>query len=78
MLQHCPWGKAAVEVSENLVATLNDCCGRELKVLGPQDWYEQGHDIVGWQTVRDGLKHPIVETGAYIWTPPPAAADACI
>ena len=78
MLEHCPWGKSATEVSTSLVSTFNGWCGRDLKVLRPEDWYESGHDIVGWQMVKDGIKHPIIETGAYLWCPPPAAADACI
>ena len=78
MLQHCPWGRSAVDVSDTLLATLSKWCDRELKVLQPEDWYECGHDIVGWKTVRDGIKHPLIQSDAYVWCPPPAAADACV
>ena len=78
MLEHCPWGKTALEVSSKLYGTLNYWCGKKFKILSPEDWYEAGHDIRGWENVHNGIKHPIVETGSYIWCPPPAAADACI
>ena len=47
MLEHCPWGRSAVEVSDTLLTTLNIWCGRNLRRLGAEDWYEGGHDIVG-------------------------------
>ena len=78
MLKHCPWGRTALEVSDTLLNTLNHWCDRKLKVLEPQDWYETGQDIVGWKTERGGIKHPIIQADAYVWCPPPAAADTCI
>ena len=46
--------------------------------LTPDDWFEKGHDIHGWTTRSDNHSVPIIRTGTYVWSPPPAACNVAI
>ena len=52
--------------------------GVEAIFLTPEGWYTIGHDIQSWSKSKDGFWYPEIISGTYIWSPPPAAADACI
>ena len=49
-----------------------------MKVLAPKDWFERGHDIIGWSNKEYGVLMPILESGKLLWVPPPAVADVAI
>ena len=47
--------------------------------LSPQDWFDVGHDIDGWDMSWDGFMRPRLREGrVYLWTPPPFVADVAI
>jgi hypothetical protein len=65
---------APVDRCPTLEPWLRHCMGNQAKVLTPMDWFEQGHVIVDWTLGADGFWRPVLESGTYIWQPPPAAA----
>jgi hypothetical protein len=48
--------------------------GNQAKVLTPMYCFDQGHDIVDRTLRADGFWTPVLESGTYIWQPPPPAA----
>jgi hypothetical protein len=60
--------------------------GKPLEFLSPNDWFERGHDIVGWKResppgwspLSPGLWYPKIKIGCYVWEPPPAAAQFAV
>ena len=78
MLDHCPWARSAILSSPSLIDTIKAWVGGKVRFLNPVDWYEAGHDIIGWKSDHSILKHPIIKEGTYVWSPSPAAADACL
>lgn len=77
MMNFCPWNKSALEVQPKLKTWLKSWLGPKAIFLEPQDWFQKGHDIIGYE--KKGLyQFPIIQHGCYVWTPPPAAADVAI
>ena len=68
----------AFEASPTLFGWLESWWGATLSVLKVEDWFELGHDIVGWQNEFGGVPLPILQSGHYVWVPPPAVADAAV
>ena len=48
------------------------------QLLSPYDWFIRGHDIVGYEPNCDNLAVPMIQSGTYVWYPPPAVADAAV
>lgn len=47
--------------------------------LNPMGWFEEGHDIYGWEKGFDGFERPsLVQDATFIWTPPPFAAEVAL
>ncbi len=46
--------------------------------LEPKDWFLWAHNIVGWEKNVDGILVPKYKKGVFVWTPPPAVADATL
>ena len=80
MLSFVPLGKSALEEQKNLEEWIRSWIpnGRNAEVLKPEDWFERGHDIIGYTNNADGVTIPNVQSGSFIWTPPPAAANVAI
>ena len=78
MLEFCPWGKSCIEVSPKLKNWVTSWAGEDAVFLSPKDWYLRGHDLSGGAFNHKGYWHHEIIKGTYVWTPPPAAADACI
>ena len=57
-------------VRDWLQSWLPDC----IAYLSPSDWFEKGHDIQGWNKSNENKWMPVIESGYYVWSPPPAAA----
>jgi hypothetical protein len=74
MSQYLPLHLAPVDRCPTLEPWLRQWMGNQVKVLTPMNWFEQGHDIVDWTLIADGFCIPVLESGTYIWQPPPAAA----
>ena len=78
MLDFCPWGKSCLEVSPNLKGWITTWAGKETEFLTPKDWFLRGHDLRGGAFNAKGYWHSRITSGIYVWSPPPAAADACL
>ena len=76
MLQYCPWGKNALERSPYLKSWIEDTFGNDVEFLKPEDWYRRGHDHYSKFKDEKGFWRIKTKPGTFIWTPPPAAADA--
>eukprot|EP00957_Ditylum_brightwellii_P087834 6689078-Ditylum_brightwellii.AAC.1 len=51
---------------------------RETEILSPEEWFEQGHDIIGSNKISKGLWHATYASGTYIWDLSPIAASAAV
>lgn len=78
MFSFFPWNKSALEAQPLLKGWVEDWVKNETIFLDPQDWYVQGHDIIGYEKNKAGFSIPIIEHGWYVWAPPPAAADVAL
>ena len=78
MLKFCPWGKSAIDRSQCLKDWLVDNFGKEIEFLTPDQWFNRAHDHDGGHVDERGFWQLKTKPGTYIWTPPPAAADAAL
>ena len=78
MIEYCPWGKDPLHVSPLLKTWLESWLGKNTIFLTPKDWYTRGHDIDGGSYNEKRFWYPKYRKGIYVWSPPPAAADACL
>lgn len=79
MLAFLPLHKSALERSDTLLDWIKTWAGDELTALTPYDWFQRGHDITGWEKEEGSLFfQPTLESGIYVWSPPPAAADVAL
>ena len=78
MLNFIPLHLSAVEREPRLVDWVSSWLAEPLTVLTPTDWFERGQDIVGGKISSDGFWRPEIRAGAYLWVPPPAAADTAL
>ena len=72
--------KTALEVNSDLLPWIQTWFNTpyDVEVLDPKGWFLRGHDIFGFQKNLDGLTQPVLKPGAFIWAPPPAAAEVAI
>jgi hypothetical protein len=60
--------------------------GKPLDFPSPNDWFERGHNIAGWEResppswspLSPGFWYPELKSGCYVWEPPPAAAQFAV
>jgi hypothetical protein len=52
--------------------------GPDAKVLTPEGWFEQGHDILGDKHDSKGFWMPNMKTGIFIWDLPPTSAAVAL
>ena len=78
MIEFCPWAKSPCEVSDKLETWVRKWSGMNTIFLSPSEWYTRGRDIVGGYYNKDKYWYPTIKKGTYVWSPPPAAADACL
>ena len=78
MLKFCPWGQDALQRSTHLKSWIMQTFGDTVEFLSPEGWYGRGHDH--WSKYKDGNGFWRINTkpGTFVWTPPPAAADAAL
>ena len=79
MLAYVPLHLSAVERQPNLRAWFDDI-DSGFEWLTPNDWYQRGHDIQAWSEPSGSCILPIPKfvKGRFVWTPPPAAAEAAL
>ena len=80
MLSFIPIHLTAFERSPLLETWVRSWSASEALSLSPDDWFEEGHDIAGWQTFKGDLfERPVLKEGrTYLWVPPPFAADVAM
>ena len=78
MLKFCPWGQNALERSTHLRKWLTETFGKHIEYLTPNDWFRRGHDHIEKYKDTKGFWRIKTKPGTFIWTPPPAAADAAL
>lgn len=79
MIKFCPWGESALERSPLLLGWIQKFVGKQhLENLSPEGWYTRGHDISGGSRDKHGFWRHKFKNGCYLWSPPPAAADAAL
>jgi hypothetical protein len=72
--------KSALEVAPELLDWFQGLVGKDLVPLSPEDWFEKGHDIHGWEDPKSFqyFPYPVIKQGKYLWAPPPGAADVAL
>ena len=75
-----PLNKSSLERSETLKNWLKSWTKGRLEFFQPRDWFLQGHDVVEgkFEVNVDGFKWPTYQKGAFVWSPPPAAAETML
>eukprot|EP00957_Ditylum_brightwellii_P199926 15240681-Ditylum_brightwellii.AAC.1 len=74
MKSFIPLHKSASQVAPTLIDWVRNWVRRDLIMLEPDDWFEQGHDIAGGYKDSNGMWYLKLEPGSYLWEPSPAAA----
>ena len=78
MINYCPWGKSAIMVEPKLKEWIKSWMGDQTIFLTSQEWFTRGHDVHSWIKKDNNMWYPQIKPGRYVWSPPPAAADACM
>ena len=71
MLNFCPWHLNALEREPALEAWIKSWVPLDTIFLEPKDWFTCDHEIVGGVVDVRGFWRPNIESGTYVWTPPP-------
>ena len=52
----------------------------DIVMLNEMGWFEEGHDVEGWNLDADGFCRPVIATEGktYVWTPAPMAAEVAL
>mmetsp|Transcript_39960 Transcript_39960/g.56309 ORF Transcript_39960/g.56309 Transcript_39960/m.56309 type:complete len:432 (+) Transcript_39960:3-1298(+) len=77
-LSFVPLHKSALERSPDLEDWISSWAGGDPEFLQPIDWFRRGHDMDGGKLDEEGYWHPIIRSGTFVWSPPPAAADVAL
>jgi hypothetical protein len=79
MLSFIPLHLSAVERAPEVIDWICSWFpGKKVELLEPEDWFERGHDLKGGSHDLRGFWRPNVQSGIFIWAPPPGAAEAAI
>ena len=78
MLAFCPWHLSAFQQNEQLRDWIQSWVGETAEFLEPRDWFQRGHDIKGGKKNQRGFWQPNIQSGTFVWSPPPAAAHFCL
>jgi hypothetical protein len=78
-LSFVPLHLSALERSSTFLEWIRSWMGPELETLGPDDWFQKGHEIWHWSKAKgEPFQCPVIKSGVYGWLPPPAAADVAL
>ena len=78
MLHFCPWGLSVLDRSTTFLKWMKGLVGNHLEPLTPEGWFTRAHDLSGGKVDDKGFWRHNIKPGTYLWTPPPAAADAAL
>lgn len=78
ILSFIPTHLSAIDRSPKVWDWIVSWIGQQALLLKPIEWFERGHDITGWKKSNDGFWRTEIESGVYVWAPPPAAADVAL
>lgn len=82
MLHFVPFNRGAAERSDLLLPWLQHWLPKDTETaspLEPRQWFLEGQGIHSWESNVDGIPCPVIrDPRAYVWAPPPAAADVAL
>jgi hypothetical protein len=78
MLSFIPLNKDPSDRSPKLKSWIESWAGDSAEFLVPDNWLERGHDHRGGSLDSQGFWSPRIAKGTFIWTLPPAAAEAAL
>lgn len=79
MLSFVPISISAMDVFPPLGDWISSWAGgSEVEFLSPEGWFERGHDHLGGEFDSRGFWHHRIVSGTFVWSPPPAAAEAAL
>lgn len=78
MTSFIPIHLTATERSTKLLEWIRSWSSPDIVELSPIDWFQLGHDIIGWESGFDAIERPVLSNGMYLWSPPPFAADVAL
>jgi len=67
-----------MERSTILADWITTMFGDSIEFLAPEDWYRRGQDHISKYKDANGFWRIRTKPGTFVWTPPPAAADAAL
>ena len=82
-LSFIPFHLSAIDCSPKIREWLISwASNQKLTFLAPDNWFQKGHNIIGWKEELDRpgnkLWKPIIKHNTYVWSPPPAVADVAV
>ena len=81
MKKFIPLHLSAIDRSNQLKGWVESWTGNsKLEWLSPEGWFTRGHNLVEdvFERNVDGISIPTYKKGEFVWTPAPAAAEACL
>ena len=78
MLSHIPLHLSACQRNKDLLEWVKSWLGADAALLTPEEWLNKGHDLAGGEISKEKLWWPKIESGKWVWAPPPGAADFAI
>jgi hypothetical protein len=78
MLSFIPTNEDPLDRAPELKSWVASWAGNTAEFLSPNDWFERAHDHQGGAYDSAGYWRPRISKGTFIWTLPPAAAEAAI
>jgi hypothetical protein len=78
MLSFIPLNEDSLDRNPKLKSWIESWVGDSAELLVPDDWFERGRDHRGGSLDSKGFWSPRIVKGTFIWTLPPAAAEAAL
>ena len=72
--EHAPMHLSVLDRMDTLKDWIDSWLGSDRMFLEPQNWFVEGHDL-RFEGQNRTLK---IQSGTYVWTPPPAIADVAL
>lgn len=78
MLEYLPLHQGAVQRCPGLGRWIRSWCRHNVITLEPADWFVRGHDILKFTQNKNSFSIPCIQSGAYLWAPPPWLAPTVL
>ena len=79
MLSFIPLSKGVVEIQPEFLDWIKTWSSYEnLRLLEPEEWFVEAHDIIGYSLNGDIVNIPLLKSGFGVWPSPVAAVDVAV